>query len=58
LEKAVTAEFTRQEKAILAGEKLIQETRGYDEVKQITFSRELRQMLTITDIFLRRIYLR
>jgi aspartyl-tRNA(Asn)/glutamyl-tRNA(Gln) amidotransferase subunit B len=38
LEKAVTAELSRQEKAILAGEELIQETRGYDEVKQITFS--------------------
>jgi aspartyl-tRNA(Asn)/glutamyl-tRNA(Gln) amidotransferase subunit B len=38
LEKAVTAELTRQEKAIESGEELVQETRGYDEVKQITFS--------------------
>jgi aspartyl-tRNA(Asn)/glutamyl-tRNA(Gln) amidotransferase subunit B len=38
LEKAVTAELHRQEKAIEAGETLIQETRGYDEVKQATYS--------------------
>ncbi len=38
LEKAVTAELTRQEKAIAEGEKLVQETRGYDEVRQATFS--------------------
>ncbi len=38
LEKAVTAELTRQQKALEAGEVLTQETRGYDEVKQTTFS--------------------
>lgn len=38
LEKGITVELTRQQKAIESGEELIQETRGYDEVKQITFS--------------------
>ena len=37
LEKALTSEIERQIKALEAGEKLIQETRGYDEVKQTTF---------------------
>lgn len=38
LEKAVTAEFVRQTEAIENGEKLIQETRGFDEVKGTTYS--------------------
>lgn len=38
LEKAVIAEIVRQTKAIENGEELIQETRGYDEVRQTTFS--------------------
>lgn len=38
LEKAVTAELKRQEEAIVNGEKLVQETRGYDEVKKTTYS--------------------
>jgi aspartyl-tRNA(Asn)/glutamyl-tRNA(Gln) amidotransferase subunit B len=38
LEKAVTAELARQEIAIKNGEDLIQETRGYDEAKQMTYS--------------------
>ena len=38
LEKAVTAELARQTKAIIDGEELVQETRGYDEVKQSTYS--------------------
>ncbi|QQG41226.1 MAG: Asp-tRNA(Asn)/Glu-tRNA(Gln) amidotransferase subunit GatB [Candidatus Woesebacteria bacterium] len=38
LEKAVSAEIKRQTEAIERGEVLVQETRGYDEVKQSTFS--------------------
>lgn len=38
LEKALTAEIERQTKALDGGEKLLQETRGYDESTKTTFS--------------------
>lgn len=37
LERAIKAEMARQEKILSAGGKVDNETRGYDEVKQITF---------------------
>ncbi len=38
VEKAIAYELTRQREVLEAGEKVVQETRGWDEVKEITYS--------------------
>lgn len=43
LEKAINYELDRQKKAIESGEKLVQETRGWSETKQRTFSQRTKE---------------
>jgi aspartyl-tRNA(Asn)/glutamyl-tRNA(Gln) amidotransferase subunit B len=42
-ERAIAYEFERQVAALTRGEKIIQETRGWDENKQVTFSQRVKE---------------
>jgi aspartyl-tRNA(Asn)/glutamyl-tRNA(Gln) amidotransferase subunit B len=43
MKQAMEYEFKRQEEALEKGEKLVQETRGWDEAKQITYSQRAKE---------------
>jgi aspartyl-tRNA(Asn)/glutamyl-tRNA(Gln) amidotransferase subunit B len=43
VEKAIEYEFQRQAEALEAGEKVVQETRGWDDAKQSTFSQRKKE---------------
>lgn len=53
--RAVEYEFERQKSLLQRGEKVVQETRGFDENKGITFPNDQKNLLMITDIFRNRI---
>lgn len=43
VERAIAYELERQAKVLEAGEVVIQETRGWDEIRQVTFSQRLKE---------------